>query len=361
MFDKLPIIRSVVKMQSVKMDSASNKQISELKYAVISPVRNEAAYIEQTLQSMVNQTIPPCEWIIVNDKSTDNTAEIVAHYAEQYDWLKLVNREKRENKGDRQRGKGVVDTFYFGFDQLSCSDFDFIIKLDGDVAFEPTYFEFLLKQYADDPKLGIAGGGLYERTDGETWSLVSAPDHVGGPAKMYRRACFDDIGGIAPVLGWDGLDEWQALHQGWTVEAFVEKRVFHYRIMGNATGPVKAKVEQGYGAHYMGYHPLYIIIRGFRHMLMRPYLIGGIAMIVAYLQAVFQGREQLPEPALKQFIQDTQFKQLTGILEGKRVYKSGQAEDVDLASLGGLAKSPVVWASITSVLGLIWALRKRRS
>lgn len=291
-------------------------------YVVISPVRNESRYIETTIRSMVQQTMPPAEWIIVNDGSTDDTATIVASYATNYPWIKLVHRDKREEKGDRQRGKGVIDTFYYGYDRLTTDEYGAIVKLDGDVSFEPHYFEFLMRAFATDPKLGIAGGGLYERTDGKNWTLRSGPDHVGGPAKTYKKACFDAIGGLVCALGWDGIDEWKALALGWQVQSFQDLRVLHHRIMGNATGMLKAKIEQGYGAHYMGYHPLYTIVRAIRHMFMRPYLIGGLGMIWAHLQAGLQGREQFPDESVRRYVRKTQLKQLAHLSIGKRMWKS---------------------------------------
>jgi biofilm PGA synthesis N-glycosyltransferase PgaC len=298
------------------------KQLADVRYAVISPVRNEAQFIEQTIQAMISQTVKPSEWIIVNDGSTDETAEIVSRYAELCPWLKLVHREKREDKGDRQRGKGVIDTFYFGYERLTSQDYEFIIKLDGDVSFEPIYFEFLLRKFASNPKLGIAGGGLYERVDGKNWALRSSTDHVGGPAKMYRRVCFEAIGGLVPALGWDGLDEWKALALGWEVKSFEELKVLHCRVIGSATGALKSKIEVGYGAHYMGYHPLYLIARGIRHTVTWPHLVGGIAMIMAYFVAWLQGRERLPDPPVIRYIHRTQLRQLAGLLIGKRIYKN---------------------------------------
>ena len=293
-----------------------------MKIAIISPVRNESEYIEKTLQAVTGQTVRPSEWIIVNDDSTDETASIVARYAADYPWINLLHRDRRENKGDRQRGKGVVDTFYYGHDHLADPDYDFVVKLDGDVSFEPDYFEFLLGRFKANPGLGIAGGGLYERTDGVNWELKSAPDHVGGPVKTYRRQCFDDIGGLVPALGWDGFDEWKALTLGWQVQSYSDLRINHYRIMGNATGPLKAKIEQGYGAHYMGYHFLYTVARGTRHMATRPLIVGGLAMMGAHALAWIQRRDQLPDSTVKQFIHRTQLRQIAGMLVGKRVYKS---------------------------------------
>lgn len=302
--------------------STANAGRPDTRYVVISPVRNESRFIEGTIQAMAGQTVKPREWVIVNDGSTDETAEIVARYARLHPWLKLVHRDRREDRGDRQRGKGVIDTFYYGYERLSRQDYAFIVKLDGDISFEPGYFEFLLGQFAAQPRLGIAGGGIYERTDGRHWSLRSAPDHVGGPAKMYRRACFEEIGGLVRALGWDGIDEWKALSLGWQARSFGHLRVLHHRITGNATGMLKAKIEQGYGAHYMGYHPLYTVVRGVRHMCLRPYVVGGMALILGHLSAWAQRREQFPERALLRYVRQTQLGQLRALLTGKCTYKS---------------------------------------
>ncbi|GAB4454343.1 MAG: glycosyltransferase family A protein [Anaerolineae bacterium] len=289
-----------------------------MNYTVITPVRNEAEFIELTIHSMINQTIKPAEWIIVNDGSTDRTAEIVAGYAAEHAWLKLVNRTDR---GVRQRGKGVVEAFYDGYATLTRQDYEVIVKLDGDLSFEPTYFESLLGQLAADPKLGIVGGGVYERLDGKNWRLRTTSDHVRGPTKVYRRACFEAIGGLAPALGWDGVDEWQAMAQGWRVQSFLNLKVYHYRVTGAATGSIKSRIELGYGAHYMGYHPLFMLARGARHMFRRPYLVGGAVMIIAYLAAGLSGRERLADPAVIQFVRQTQLRQLAGLLAGKPVHK----------------------------------------
>ncbi len=293
-----------------------------LPYTIITPVRNEAQYIETTIRSMVNQTVPPGEWIIVNDGSTDETASIVAAHARRHPWLRLVNRDRREQGQDRQRGKGVIDTFYYGYEQRHSDGYGFIVKLDGDVSFEPEYFEFLLAKFSANPDLGIAGGSLYEQLDGQTWTLRSAPDHVRGPIKMYRRACFEAIGGLERALGWDGIDEWAALAKGWQVCSFDEMRVFHHRATGAATGKLKSKLEQGYGTHYMGYHPLYTLARGIRHMTMRPYVLGGVTLVLGHLTAWLRGREQYGDPSVLRYVRRTQRKQLAGLLAGRRVLKN---------------------------------------
>jgi biofilm PGA synthesis N-glycosyltransferase PgaC len=287
------------------------------KYSVITPVRDEAEFIEKTIHSMIHQTIKPSEWVIVNDGSTDGTAEIVARYAAEHPWIKLVNRADR---GARQRGKGVVEAFYVGYGTLA-PDYDVIVKLDADLSFEPNYFEALLRAFASNPRLGITGGGVYEKQDGKNWVLYSYTEQVRGPTKVYRRACFEAIGGLVPALGWDRIDEWKALLLGWEVQSFPELKVFHYRATGAATGRIKSRIEQGYESHYMGYHPLFLIARGVRHMFHRPYVVGGLAMIVAYFIAGLRRRERLPDPAVIRFIRHTQMRQLIGLLGGRPVHQ----------------------------------------
>jgi biofilm PGA synthesis N-glycosyltransferase PgaC len=301
-------------MPSDEAKISDSEYLGNRSYVVITPVRNEAEFIEKTIHSMIQQTIRPTEWVIVNDGSTDETAEIVARYAAKYPWIRLVNREDR---GARQRGKGVVEAFYTGYETLA-QDYDFIVKLDGDLSFEPTYFESLWREFASNPRLGIAGGGVYEKLDGKNWVLEDpSRDHVRGPTKVYRRACFEAIGGLVPALGWDGVDEWKAFTLGWEVQSFPELKVLHHRITGTATGSLKSRIEQGYGAHYMGYHPLFIIARGIWYMFMRPYLVGGMVMMIAYFLAGLRGQERLPAPSVIRYIRRTQLRKLVGLLAGK--------------------------------------------
>ncbi|PKN86653.1 MAG: glycosyltransferase family 2 protein [Chloroflexi bacterium HGW-Chloroflexi-8] len=288
-----------------------------MSYAVISPVKNEAEFIELTIESMIQQTIKPGVWVIVNDGSQDKTESIVRKYAEENDWIKLVNRQ---GSTVRKRGKGVVEAFYAGFDSLD-QEYDFIVKLDGDVTFAPNYFESLLQQFDLDPQLGIAGGGLYEKPDVKTWVLLTSKDHVRGCTKIYRQECFKAIGGLAPSMGWDGIDEWKALAMGWKIQSFLDIKIYHYRYTGAATGYLKSWIEQGNGAFRMGYHPLFLFARGIRCMTERPYVIGGLAMVASYILSWFRREEMLAEPFVVNYIRRTQMKKLIGLLSGKPVHE----------------------------------------
>lgn len=288
------------------------------RYVVISPVKDEAAFIETTILSMVAQTLRPAVWIIVNDGSNDATEAIVRKFAQEYGWIRLVNRQ--QDSGIRKRGKGVVEAFYSGFEMLT-EPYDFIVKLDGDVSFGPDYFAALLSRFCHDPLLGIAGGGLYERPDGKSWVMYTTKDHVRGCTKVYRRECFKSIGGLVASMGWDGIDEWKALAKGWRVESFLELKIYHYRFTGAATGFLKSCIEQGYGAYRMGYHPLFMIARGIRRMTDRPYVIGGLAMIGAYFMAWLKRTDLLADASVVRYVRHSQMEKLFGLISGKPIHE----------------------------------------
>lgn len=293
------------------------------KYVVITPVRNEAAYIEKTLTSMVAQTVKPAQWIIVNDGSTDRTGQIVSDYAAQYPWIRLINREDR---GFRQRGPGVVDAFYEGFGQITHTYYDVVVKLDGDLSFEPNYFEELLNQFAANPRLGIASGQTYV-FNGREWVTGKALHPcTQGPTKLYRRECFEAIGGIPRSLGWDGIDDWKARMLGWRTVTFEYLKVLHHRNEGAATGTLKSRVEQGQGAYFMGYHPLYMFARGIWRMIHRPYVIGGCAVIWGYVASWLAGREQV-EPELVRFVRCTQLRLLASLVRSSLSARPSRSDE----------------------------------
>ncbi len=303
-------------MELEEQSTTENVFTTTPRYSVITPVKDEAKYIEITIASMIEQTIKPQEWIIVNDGSSDGTEAIVAQSAVEHPWIRLVNRS---DQGTRQRGKRVIEAFYIGYSALS-KPFEYIVKLDGDVSFQGNYFEGLLSEFESDPKLGIAGGGVYEQPDGKTWILYTTKDHVRGATKIYRRTCFDAIGGLAPSMGWDGIDEWKALSYGWSVRSYLTYKMFHFRFTGAATGFVKSFYEQGSGAYRMGYHPLYITARSIRRMTDKPYFIGGIAMLAAYFLACIRREAMLADETVIHYVRITQLKKLARILAGKSIH-----------------------------------------
>ena len=165
-----------------------------MNYVLITPARNEAAYIESTIASVVGQTILPKQWVIVSDGSTDETEALARKHAALHPWMTVVGRPPREG---RHFG-GKVDAFNAGRAALLSNDFDIIASLDADITFDPDFFEFLLARFAEDPKLGVAGAPFEE--EGATYDYrFSSQDHVSGACQLFRRECFDEIGGYVPL------------------------------------------------------------------------------------------------------------------------------------------------------------------
>ncbi len=159
-----------------------------MRYVVITPVRNEQDYLTFTIDSMARQTIRPVEWVIVNDGSSDGTGRLIDEYARKHDWIRAVHRG---NRGFRKYGGGIIEAFYAGYDALTCRDWEFMVKLDGDLSFNPDYFANLIEAFARDPRLGIAGGTLYHVQNG-TRIIERCPTfHVRGGTKVFRRACWE--------------------------------------------------------------------------------------------------------------------------------------------------------------------------
>jgi glycosyltransferase involved in cell wall biosynthesis len=253
-----------------------------LKYVIVTPAHNEETYIRFTLDSVVAQTVKPEQWIIVDDGSTDSTAKIIQDYANRYAWIRLVMLPV---EGNREFGARIARVFNEGFKHIG-THFDFIVELDSDLSFDPDYFENLLRKFAEDSRLGIAGGGFYVPV-GTQWRLEKCPiDHVRGASKVYRKACFDEIGGLPLVNGWDSIDEWRAQMKGWKTRSYNELIVHHLRPTGASLGKWGGGKKAGEFAFYMGYPWLVILARSlYRALSERPPFVMGTALFWGYLQS----------------------------------------------------------------------------
>src|SRR5271166_6438519 len=183
-----------------------------IRYVVVTPARDEASHIGETIGSLVHQTIRPAEWVIVDDGSTDGTGEIAERFADRYSWISVLHRPDR---GKRQNATGVMEAFQHGYRSLKANDWDFIVKLDGDVSLNPDYFENCFREFQRNPTLGIGGGSICHLENGAL-KIESCPRfHVRGATKIYSRACWEAIGGLLSVPGWDTVDEVKANMLGW--------------------------------------------------------------------------------------------------------------------------------------------------
>jgi glycosyltransferase involved in cell wall biosynthesis len=288
-----------------------------LRYVLISPARNEEAFLENTLKSVVAQTILPLRWVIVSDGSTDRTEAIATRYCERYRWINLVTRPPR----DVRDFAGKVSAFNAGFDTIKHLDFDIVGSLDADLSFVPDYFEFLLSKFVDDPQLGVAGCPFSEQ--GVTYDYAfSSVEHVSGACQMFRRECFRQIGGYVPLKG-GGIDVVAVLMsrmKGWRTRTFPERVCIHHRPMGSANDGTKfaANYKLGQRAYRLGFHPVWQLCRSAYQMTRPPYVAGGVALGMGYFWAMLSRSERAVSPEVVAFQGRDQMKRLRAFV-GARI------------------------------------------
>jgi glycosyltransferase involved in cell wall biosynthesis len=226
------------------------------RYAMVTPAYNECKYIAAMINSVLCQTIRPVRWVIIDDGSTDNTAEIVASYARRHDFIDLIRRPKREER--RPGGEGIIQQ---ALNRLNLSEYDFLARFDADLILQPDYIARILREFELDPLLGVAGGGLYVEKNLELELEVEPTYHVRGAVKMYRRECFEEIGGLSARIGWDTIDEVYAWIKGWTTRSFVQYRVIHCRPTGFGQRAGRIYWERGRAEYLTWSHPLFVLAK----------------------------------------------------------------------------------------------------
>jgi glycosyltransferase involved in cell wall biosynthesis len=281
----------------------------EISYVVVTPVRDEETYLPLTIASMIRQTIRPREWIIVDDGSKDRTGQIIAEAAAQHPWIRGVCRDDR---GYRKWGAGIIEAFYAGFHSLTCQNWDFMSKLDGDLSFEPDYFESCFRKFEEDSTIGVGGGVLYHQENGKRVLEKNPIFHVRGGVKIYRRACWDALGGLWIGPGSDTVDEVKANMLGWTSKSFTDIHMTHHRFTGASWGRWGGLVKDGKIDYVTGYHPLFVSAKWMVRLARRPFLLGSAALAYGYFSALLRHMPRVDDPELIAYLRRQQFARLFG-------------------------------------------------
>ena len=283
-----------------------------MKYVLITPARNEEAFIEKTLDSVIRQTRLPERWVIVDDGSTDRTAEIVEKYAKGNPWIELLRRAQRPDRNFA----GKAHAFNAGFERVRSLDFDVIGNLDADISFEPDYFEFLLGKFTEFPGLGVTGTTMREANHDALKNTFYNFRDVFGACQLFRRECFQQVGGYTPIQ-WGGID-WIAVRtarlKGWETRSFPDKIFFHHRPMGATESNVfKARFDYGRKDYFLGNHPLWQVFRVSYQMLQRPYVIGGVTLAAGYIYSFVTRIERPVTPELLRLHRREQLERLKSL------------------------------------------------
>lgn len=276
---------------------------------VVTPARDEADNIPHTIASMRAQTLVPLRWVIVDDGSSDGTGELARRLTVDCSWIDVVERRDR---GSRRPGGGVVEAFYAGFRTVKDTDWTHLLKLDADLEFGPDYLARVVARMLADPTLGIAGGMIENLIDGRRVLEQHPRFHVRGATKIYSRACWEAIGGLHAVKGWDTLDELQAARRGFRTESFADIRLVQRRFTGDGTGQWINWKKNGEAAYVCGYHPAYLVAKAVRRAFVRPWVVASVGLVVGYVRAAVRRRPRVDDPELLAFVRDQQWRRLTG-------------------------------------------------
>jgi biofilm PGA synthesis N-glycosyltransferase PgaC len=278
-------------------------------YVIITPVRDEETYLRLAIESVINQTIRPVEYVVVNDGSHDKTGDIIDEYVQNYSWIRAVHRKDR---GYRKTGGGIIEAFYAGYDVLTCRDWDFMCKLDGDLSFEPDYFERCFEHFKRDERLGIGGGFLYYIKHGERILEKGPLFHVRGGVKIYRHACWNRLGGLWVGPSSDTVDEVKAHMLGWTSRSFPELLLQHHRPTGAAYGRWGALKKDGRGDYVCGYHPLFEIAKCMYRLMRKPRVIGSLALLYGFVTGYVKRVPRVDDKELIRYLRRQQLNRLLG-------------------------------------------------
>jgi len=262
-----------------------------LKFVLVTPARNEAQFIESTIRSVVAQTARPLKWVIVSDGSTDGTDEIVQRYLANHPWIELVRVPERAGRDFA----GKVHAFNAGYSRMGGVDYDVIGSLDADTSFEEDYFAFLLQRLSEDPALGVVGTPVQEPSRQIYDYRFVNIEHVSGACQLFRRRCFEAIGGYVPVKGGqiDHIAVITSRMKGWKTRTFTDRVCLHNREMGTAEqSTLKARFHCGCKDYAIGNNPLWELFRIFYQITKPPLLLGGLAIGSGYIWSLWQGKER---------------------------------------------------------------------
>ena len=279
------------------------------RYLVITPVRDEAAHIEKTIDSMASQTVKPQIWVVVDDGSTDQTPHILDVASNKYPWIHVIHAP---NRGYRKAGGGVIEAFYSGFYCVNEANWDFIVKLDGDLSFGQDYFENCFERFEYDRKLGIGGGTIYSFKNGQLAidSLGDPPFHVRGATKIYKRECWEQISPLEKAPGWDTIDEVKANMHGWITVTFRDIKIIQHRVTGLADGFWRNWFKNGLGSYISGYHPIFMLARCLRRATIRPHFIASVALWAGFCSGYFKRIPQVEDHKVIRYLRNQQLRRL---------------------------------------------------
>ena len=280
------------------------------RYVLISPCRNEAEFMRQTLDTVIAQSVQPTNWVIVDDGSSDETPRILAEYAALHDWIVIVTRSDR---GRRAVGPGVIEAFCAGYATINPDDYKYICKLDLDLRLPPRYFEGLMQRMEANPRLATCSGKAYIEKNGRLVNERHGDEASIGASKFYRVSCFKALGGFLNEVMWDGIDCHRCRMKGWIACSWddPELRFVHLRPMGSShKGIYTGRMRHGSGHYFMGTGLVYMLANAINRTNEKPYVLGSLAMLWGWFSSALRRKPRFDDLEFRKFLRRYQWRAL---------------------------------------------------
>ncbi len=277
-------------------------------YVLVTPVRDEAATIGRTIDAVVSQSLPPHEWVIVNDGSTDGTDAIVREASGTHPWIRLLSLPPRPIRSFA----AVVHNTEAGVRHLKFQDFKYLGLLDADVVFQRDYYEQIIRRFEDNPRLGLAGGVVID-VGRPPNRLPKNRRDVPGAVQLFRSECYGSLGGLMPIPegGWDGMTCAVARMKGYETQLFTDLVVDHLKPRNISEGGViRRKWQMGIRDHALGYHPAFEVVKCIGRLTEPPWIVGAVAWLGGYCTGLIQDRPRIVPDEVVRFVRTEQIERL---------------------------------------------------
>ncbi len=279
-------------------------------HVVVTPFRNEESCLPRSIEAMISQSILPSEWVLVDDFSTDGSKKIVEDAMSKFPWIKLVSFHANS---PRSRGEKIARLFNYGVKSID-HDWEFCSKIDADMILPEGYFRQILEEFENEENLGIASGNCFIHRRGDKVIEKVEPSHTRGGLKTYRRECFESIGGVMEMDGWDGIDNAICLHQGWITKNVEGLLAEQTRDTGKKYGSLGESYKTGVKSHIMGYSWAYLVAKSIFQMPRKPRLIGSFLILMGFIASKITRVENMGDKAVMANLRKFQRKRLKEII-----------------------------------------------
>lgn len=287
---------------------------AQARYVIITPARNEASSLERTFTAIASQSSLPAQWVIVDDGSIDGTGDAADGFAARHGWIRVIHRDRGDGRGFASKVRAVS----LAYEAVSDLAFEFVAIVDADVSFEPDHFEYMLHSVASSPRVGVFGTPFIEAGVQYHRQWFTDPRHVPGQCQVFRRECYEDVGGLLPIPegGEDTIALVMARMRGWETRLLTGRCFVHHREMGTAAGGViQARLRDGVRDHVVGNHPAWEVLKVLARVRRRPFLLGSILMLCGYSFAACSRRNCVVP---REVVAHLRHEQLSRILHARR-------------------------------------------